>query len=63
MHHGMWMVEGKSKQERKGWSIKSDGSLILSENPFPTSDHSVSSFAISIHPRFFFFFSLSFISS
>jgi hypothetical protein len=28
MHHGMWMVEGKSKRDRKGQSIKSDGSPI-----------------------------------
>lgn len=34
MHHGMWMAEGKSKRERKGRSVKSDGSLILSWIPF-----------------------------
>lgn len=55
MHHGMWMVEGRCKLDRKGRNTKSDGSPILSGDPFPTSDHSVSSFAISIHPCLFSF--------
>lgn len=47
MHHGMWMVEGKSKRQRKGRSVKSDGSLILSGIPF---QHPTIVFLLLLYP-------------
>ena len=52
---------GPSKRDRKGQSIKSDGSLIWSPDPFPTPDHTVSSFAIYMHPLSIFYFVLSYL--
>jgi len=58
-----WDVDGgrPSKRDRKGQSIKSDGSPIWSSDPFPTPDHSVSSFAIYMHPLSIFYFVLSYL--
>ena len=58
-----WDVDGggPSKRDRKGQSIKSDGSPIWSSDPFPTPDHNVSSFAIYMHPLSIFYFVLSYL--
>jgi len=58
-----WDVDGggPSKRDRKGQSIKCDGSPIWSSDPFPTPDHSVSSFAIYTHPLSIFYFVLSYL--
>lgn len=58
-----WDVDGggPSKRDRKERSIKSDGSPIWSSDPFPTPDHSVSSFAIYMHPLSNFYFVLPYL--